>query len=96
VSFFAPKASYASFRDHGAQVLEFKQMVLYLMFNAGAEPASFVLPELTPSHRWVLAIDTGQPVPDADAAERPSSAVKGAYGLGSRSSAVLVATPPVP
>jgi glycogen operon protein len=68
---------------------------IYLMFNAGAEPASFVLPELTHSHRWVLAIDTGQPVPDADPAERPSSAVKGAYALGSRSSAVLVAAPPV-
>jgi glycogen operon protein len=27
VSFFAPKASYASGRDHGAPVLEFKQMV---------------------------------------------------------------------
>ncbi len=27
VSFFAPKASYASVREHGAQVLEFKEMV---------------------------------------------------------------------
>src|SRR6185503_1464697 len=27
VSFFAPKASYASVRGHGAQVLEFKEMV---------------------------------------------------------------------
>jgi glycogen operon protein len=27
VGFFAPKASYASVRDHGAQVLEFKEMV---------------------------------------------------------------------
>jgi glycogen operon protein len=69
---------------------------LYLMFNAGAEPTSFVLPDLTQSRRWLLAIDTGQPVPDADAAERPSSPVKGAYTLGSRSSAVLVAASAAP
>jgi glycogen operon protein len=65
---------------------------LYLMFNAGADPASFVLPALARPGRWELAIDTGQPAMDADGAERDASVVKGPfYALGSRSSAILVA-----
>jgi glycogen operon protein len=36
VSFFAPKESYASVRDHGAQVLDFKQMV-HAFHRAGSK-----------------------------------------------------------
>ena len=64
------------------------------MFNADADPASFVLPELARSGRWRLAIDTAQPSSaDSDAAERDAGVVNGTlYAVGSRSSAILVAT----
>ena len=65
---------------------------LYLMFNADMTLASFVLPELR-AGVWKLAIDTSQPSEDADSSARDGCEVKGAlYALGSRSSAILVAT----
>jgi isoamylase len=57
---------------------------LYLMFNAGADPVSFVLPALTPPGRWRIAFDT---------ARQDKAVVTGLrYELGSRSSAVLAST----
>jgi pullulanase/glycogen debranching enzyme len=71
---------------------------LYLMFNAGTDPTSFVLPELASSGRWQLAIDTAQPsLGNSDIAERDASVVKGTvYVVGSRSSVILVASFPEP
>jgi glycogen operon protein len=65
---------------------------LYLMFNADTEPASFVLPELSDSRGWKLAIDTTDPSMDVDPLERADHGVIGPqYALASRASAVLVA-----
>jgi glycogen operon protein len=64
---------------------------LYLIFNAGAEPASFLLPRLADPRRWRVAIDTSwsragdRGWPDTDAV------VDGAHACASHSSAVLVA-----
>ncbi len=71
---------------------------LYLMFNADVDPASFVLPEVVGTGRWRVAIDTAQPTyTDADLADQHASVVNGLlYALGSRSSAILVATSPTP
>ena len=76
--------------DHGVN--------LYLMFNADADPASFALPEVVGTGRWRVAIDTAQPTyTDADLADQHASVVNGLlYALGSRSSAILVATSPTP
>jgi glycogen operon protein len=66
---------------------------LYLMFNADTQPASFILPALSDSRRWRLAIDTTQPSLDVDPSERDGHGVTGPqYALGARASAVLVAT----
>ncbi len=67
---------------------------LYLMFNADTDPTSFVLPELARSGRWRLAIDTAQPsLGEVDPATRDAGVVSGTlYAVGSRSSAILVAT----
>jgi glycogen operon protein len=71
---------------------------LYLMFNAGTAPASFVLPELSGGGRWRLAIDTAQPSSaDSDPAETDASVVEGTfYATASRSSVILVASLPEP
>jgi pullulanase/glycogen debranching enzyme len=67
---------------------------LYLMFNAGTETISFVLPEPTRAGRWRLAIDTAQSAPrDSDAAAQDAEMVNAAYyAVGARSSAILVST----
>jgi pullulanase/glycogen debranching enzyme len=66
---------------------------LYLMFNADTQPASFILPGLSDTRRWQLAIDTAQPSWDVDPSERDGHGVTGPqYALGARASAVLVAT----
>ena len=66
---------------------------LYLIFNAGADPVSFVLPASTPSGRWRLAIDTAKPSSEtADVAGREWEFAAGSlYAAASRSSAILVA-----
>jgi glycogen operon protein len=71
---------------------------LYLMFNADAEPASFILPQLAGPGRWRLAIDTAQPSrKDFDAAEGDGGVINGGlYAVGSRASAILVAAFPEP
>jgi glycogen operon protein len=71
---------------------------LFLMFNADLDPVSFVLPELARSGQWRLALDTTQPsLGDSDAADRDMGVVNGTlYAVGSRSSAILVATVPEP
>ena len=63
------------------------------MFNADADPASFVLPELARAGRWRLAIDTAQPSSgDAETADRDAAVVNGSlYAVASRSAAILVA-----
>jgi pullulanase/glycogen debranching enzyme len=68
---------------------------LYLMFNAGTDPTSFVLPVLARSGRWRLAFDTAQPPSgDSEAAEGDAGVLRGTlYAVGSRSSAILVACP---
>jgi glycogen operon protein len=66
---------------------------LYLMFNADTEPTSFILPGPSDSRRWGVAFDTAQPLLDVDRSERDGHVVTGPhYALGSRGSAVLVAT----
>ena len=66
---------------------------LYLMFNAGTEAASFVLPRLARDREWQLAMDTAQLVSkDFDSAEQGAGRVNGAvYALQSHSSAILAA-----
>jgi glycogen operon protein len=67
---------------------------LYLMFNAGGRPASFVLPAATVG-RWRVAIDTAQPATDGNEAGPDACLVSGpVYSTASRSTAVLVATEP--
>jgi len=64
------------------------------MFNADAEPASFVVPELARSGRWRLGIDTALPWADWDPTEGEEKLVSGpVYRLGGRSSAIVVARP---
>jgi glycogen operon protein len=65
---------------------------LYMMFNAGTEPASFVLPRLRAPWRWRPAFDTAQPTGTTPAA--PRQIEEPSYALDSRASAVLVAALP--
>ena len=66
---------------------------LYLMFNAAAEPISFVLPPSRPPEQWRLIVDTAQPSPrDVCAAgEEPAITNPASYAVGARSSVVLMA-----
>jgi isoamylase len=66
---------------------------LYLMFNAAAEPAAFILPRLAASGRWQLVVDTGDGPGDSDPRRQSPRLVNGAaYPLDGRSSAILAAT----
>jgi glycogen operon protein len=66
---------------------------LYLMFNASTAGASFKLPEPPDDRRWHLAVDTSAPTPDDfyESGEGRRLENQTAYGLESRSSAILVA-----
>jgi len=67
---------------------------LYLMFNASTDSASFLLPRLTHAGKWRLAFGTARSSTGSDAAEGHADAVSGTcYAVGSRSSAIVVATP---
>ena len=64
------------------------------MFNADVGPTSFVLPELARPGAWQIAVDTAQPTIGVEQPEG-EPVVKGAsYAVGSRSSAILVASWP--
>ena len=68
---------------------------LVIMFNPGEAPTSFVLPELSGSKRWQLAIDTAEPLPSRLEGGQDARLVDGGvYALGSRSSAILEAVLP--
>jgi isoamylase len=66
---------------------------LYLMFNAGVEPASFILPPSSSRRRWHPAVDTARsPARElCTAGEEGALATPTVYSLSSRSSAILLA-----
>ena len=66
---------------------------LYLMFNAGTDSVSFILPVLTPSRQWKLAIDTARPsLATTDVANQDGAIVtEPICTVGPRSSAVAEA-----
>jgi isoamylase len=74
------------------------QSALYLLFNASAEEADFRLPPMQKEVRWHLAADTGREAPQDlfVAGEEPPLDSSEPYHAGPRSSAILVARPPVP
>jgi glycogen operon protein len=65
---------------------------LYLMFNAGAQRASFLLPTPAQARGWRLAIDTARPAMEDTAPESGVRTAERLYDLDSRASAILVAT----
>lgn len=104
VVFFAPKASYSSSGGLGQQKLEFKEMVrafhnagieviLDVVFNAGADAVDFGLPPVLPGARWHLAVDTSREAPQDlfAAGEEPLWEDPQTYHLSPRSSAILLA-----
>ncbi|MCD6291502.1 MAG: glycogen debranching protein GlgX [Anaerolineae bacterium] len=66
---------------------------LYLMFNAGSDPASFVLPAPPHGGRWHLAVDTSLPSPGDlyEVGQEPVLEDQGIYRIPSRASVILVA-----
>jgi glycogen operon protein len=64
---------------------------LYLMFNAGPEPAEFVLPAPPRAGLWRVAVDTARPWDVCPPGEDRSLASQADYEVGSRASAILVA-----
>ena len=66
---------------------------MYLMFNPGTEPASFVLPDLADPAHWRIAFDTTQPSLGEDESGEPLPEVvkDGRYMLGQRSCAIMLA-----
>ncbi len=66
---------------------------LYLMFNAEATSASFVLPQLSDGHRWCRAVDTALRTPDdlVDPGDEVILDRQAAYEVQSRSSVILIA-----
>jgi isoamylase len=65
---------------------------LYLMFNAGADPASFRLPPASDGKRWHLAVETGAESPRDlfEPGEEPLFDAAGPYPAAPRSAAILV------
>jgi isoamylase len=68
---------------------------LYLMFNAGTEAVTFVLPAPPHIGHWHLAVDTFRPSPQDlfEAGKEIALDDQKTYQVGARSSAVLVAYP---
>ena len=67
---------------------------LYLMFNAGTDPVSFVVPALMAPGQWRVAIDTAQPsVANGGEAATDARIVTGSvHEIDSRSSTILVSS----
>jgi isoamylase len=66
---------------------------LFLLFNAGTEPAGFVLPSMSQDSHWCRAVDTFRPSPD-DLLEPGKEILlddQRIYQVGPRSAAILVA-----
>ncbi|MEF8865919.1 MAG: glycogen debranching protein GlgX [Salinibacter sp.] len=71
-------------------------LTVLLLFNAGAEAASFELPLLPGGRTWARKADTSRPPPDdihplGEDSPLDPSGQKGHYAIASRSSALLVA-----
>jgi glycogen operon protein len=66
---------------------------LYLMFNASTDEVAFALPEPAAGGRWRLAVDTFVPSPHDlfESGEERSIKDPSVYGVGPRSSVILVA-----
>ena len=66
---------------------------LYLMFNAEAASASFVLPQLSDGHRWCRAVDTALRAPDdlVESGNEVALDSQGTYVVQPRSSVILIA-----
>jgi isoamylase len=74
-------------------IFEDEPRALFLMFNAGTDAVEFILPSAPPGTRWYVAADTSREAPQDlfAAGEEPILDNAGAYPLGSRSSAILLA-----
>ena len=66
---------------------------LFLMFNAGAEPADFSIPAAQESRIWRLAVDTSRPSPEDiyESGQEPSMQDQISFRVEPRSSAILLA-----
>jgi glycogen operon protein len=66
---------------------------LFMMFNAGNEAVTFVVPQACPARIWRLATDTAEPSsPGFYSMEKEAAVTNSAsYLVQSRSSAILVA-----
>lgn len=98
ISWYNPKMGPPNWADPKAKqvaclIHENEQNALYLMFNAGPDPAVFGLPQLVASVRWYLAVDTNREAPQDlfDAGEEPIWEDADGYPLNSRSCAILLA-----
>jgi len=71
---------------------------LYLMFNAGTEAETFVLPVSPHGGNWRLAVDTFRPSPQGrfEAGEEIVLDNQQVYRVEARSSVILIARPQVP
>jgi isoamylase len=99
IRWFSPEGNDPNWPDPqekklGCLILGREEPDLYLMFNAGTDTVSFVLPDLS-QKSWHRAIDTFRPTPDDLLLPDGQVVVANqrAYELGPRSSAILVAYP---
>lgn len=74
------------------QIQEAEGSALYLMFNAGADPAPFRVPPASDGARWQLAVDTGAESPRDlfEPGEEPLFDAGRPYRVAPRSAVVLV------
>ena len=74
-------------------IFEEGESALYLMFNASTEAVTFALPDPPGGQEWRIAVDTSAPAPDDlfAAGEEPVLEDPSTYGMGPRSSVILVA-----
>jgi len=98
IGWFNPHQGLPNWADPKAKQLaclihEDEQNALYLMFNAGDDPADFGLPPVPFEAQWYLAVDTARDAPQDlyAAGEEPLLEDLQTYHLSSRSSAILLA-----
>jgi glycogen operon protein len=77
-------------RAAGCLIREGHRGALYLMFNAEAEPRSFLIPPPPEGSEWRVAVDTSAELPACAAERRLQGGL--AHTVGARSSILLVAT----
>jgi isoamylase len=100
VRFFNPAGEVPDWFDPqekrlGGLILGQDEPDLYLMFNAGTEAATFVLPALPHEGRWHLAADTFRPSPQDlyEPGEEIPLEDQQSYRAGPHSSAILITRP---